>query len=307
MGIGKERQSTAEAYAKVNVHLHVGAPRGDGYHDIASIFQLVSLSDSITVSVIDSPFFSCHIGGVAGVPKESNTMFRAARFFCEASGASLNVHITCEKRIPSQAGLGGGSSDAATVLHLLNRLQGYPLAVSELQAISLMIGSDVPFFTTRLGCAFVEGKGERITALDARDDLKALIIMPTDFSHSTASLFNELDSQRLSSGVQIQNPSKENLCKEYALPCGKWTFKNDFRCVMGVNEKWYKCLEDFLVEYPKCFGTLSGSGAAFVVFIPRNERIEYISEKLRLNCHNILQIPTKCLRDNDSGDTLMLP
>jgi len=307
MEVNGVRQSSAQAYAKVNVHLHVGPLREDGYHDIASIFQLVSLADTITVSVTDSRFFSCQIEGVIGVPKESNTMYRAARLFCEAIGVPLDVHISCEKRIPSQAGLGGGSSDAATVLHLLNELEGFPLDSSGLHAIALMIGSDVPFFIARVGSAFVEGRGEKITAIAARDDLKALIIMPTDFSHSTAALFNDLDMQRLASGIQISDLSKEILCDAYGLPCDMWPFVNDFRCVMGANDNRYRSMEEVLAEYPKCFGILSGSGAAYVVFIPEGVAIDDVAEKMRLNCHNILQIPIKCLHDNESDDTLRLP
>jgi 4-diphosphocytidyl-2-C-methyl-D-erythritol kinase len=304
--MGKPRNLTAEAYAKVNVHLEIGPLREDGYHDIASIFQRISLSDTITVSVREARAFSCHIQGMDEVPRESNTMYRSARLFCQRSAIAAEVSIHCEKRIPAQAGLGGGSTDAATVLHLLNRLFGRPFGPQAIQELALTIGSDVPFFSSGAGAAYVEGRGERLTWLPGRDDLEGLVIMPTAFSNSTARLFAELDKWRLADGRARTSVSKAVLCQAYSQPCAQWPFWNDFRLVMGEHEDWYRELERIVAGFPECYGTVSGSGAAFCVLTPEMDSLQKIIENYQKNCHCFMLFPIKCLHADGTDDTFWL-
>ena len=177
------------APAKLNLFLHVTGQRPDGYHLIQSVFMLIDWCDTLhfelrqdgQISRSDVPSDTSE-----PLPLEDLTL-RAARALQQACGTSLGVHISLEKRIPSQAGMGGGSSDAASCLLALQRLWGVKLPQSELLAIALRLGADVPFFLSG-GHAWVEGVGERITpmTLPAAD---FLVIKPAQ-GLSTQAIFS---------------------------------------------------------------------------------------------------------------------
>ena len=154
------------APAKLNLFLHVTGQRPDGYHLIQSVFMLIDWCDTLHFELRqDGQISRSDVPGEAAepLPLEDLTL-RAARSLQQACGTSLGVHISLEKRIPSQAGMGGGSSDAASCLLALQRLWGVKLPHSELLAIALRLGADVPFFLSG-GHAWVEGVGERITPI----------------------------------------------------------------------------------------------------------------------------------------------
>lgn len=164
------------APAKLNLSLEVFGRRPDGYHDIRSVMVPVSLYDEVTVEEIpcgivvecDDP----------GVPVDAtNTCRRAASLFRERAGVPAGVRIRIRKGIPSQAGLGGGSSDAAATLKGLCALTGSRLPPEELPAVAARVGADVPFFT--LGCpALVEGVGEILTPIPWKVPFHAAIVKP---------------------------------------------------------------------------------------------------------------------------------
>ena len=157
------------APAKLNLFLHITGRRADGYHLIQSVFMLIDWCDTLhfelrrdgNISRSDLPTTSGEDPDM--LPAEDLTV-RAARALQKATGTSLGVHIGIEKRIPSQAGMGGGSSDAASCLLALQRLWGVTLPRADLLALALSLGADVPFFLSG-GHAWVEGVGERITPL----------------------------------------------------------------------------------------------------------------------------------------------
>ena len=151
------------APAKLNLFLHVTGRRPDGYHLLQSAFVLLDWHDIL--------HFESRAGGrlsredlSAPLPEEDLTM-RAARALQQASGTALGAHIRIEKRLPAEAGMGGGSSDAASCLLALNRLWNLRLPLSSLEKIGLSLGADVPFFL-RGRNAWVEGVGEAITPVD---------------------------------------------------------------------------------------------------------------------------------------------
>lgn len=150
------------APAKLNLFLHVIGRRPDGLHLLQSAFMLIDWCDTL--------HFELRTGGAVsredlGDPLPADDLvLRAARSLQAASGTSAGAHIAIEKRVPAQAGLGGGSSDAATCLLALNRLWGLGYTVSELARIGLALGADVPFFLHGRN-AWVEGIGERLTPL----------------------------------------------------------------------------------------------------------------------------------------------
>ncbi|MDB5932094.1 MAG: 4-diphosphocytidyl-2-C-methyl-D-erythritol kinase, partial [Polaromonas sp.] len=157
------------APAKLNLFLHITGRRPDGYHLLQSVFMLIDWCDTLHFEVrADGQLSRTDLKGPQDkgcetLPAEDLAV-RAARALQAACGTSLGVHITLEKNIPSQAGMGGGSSDAASCLLALQRLWGVRLPPEKLRALALSLGADVPFFLSG-GHAWVEGIGEKITPL----------------------------------------------------------------------------------------------------------------------------------------------
>ena len=154
------------APAKLNLFLHITGRRPDGYHLLQSVFMLIDWCDTLHFELRTDGLItrSDLAPGWGELLPAEDLVVRAARALRSASGTSLGVHIGLEKRIPSQAGMGGGSSDAASCLLALQRLWGVRLPPAELQALALKLGADVPFFLCG-GHAWVEGVGEKITPL----------------------------------------------------------------------------------------------------------------------------------------------
>ena len=149
------------APAKVNLFLHIVGRRDDGYHELQSVFMLVDWCDHLHFELRSDGAIHREDLTPGQLPAEDLTV-RAARALQQATGCPLGVHIGLEKRLPAEAGMGGGSSDAATTLIALNRLWGLGLSRSQLAAIGLQLGADVPFFIGGRN-AWVEGVGERLT------------------------------------------------------------------------------------------------------------------------------------------------
>lgn len=152
------------APAKLNLFLHVVGRRPDGYHLLQSLFRLIDRGDTLRFAPREDGRIlrACPL---AGVPEENDLCVRAARLLQEASGGKRGVEIALDKRLPMGGGLGGGSSDAATVLLALNRLWGLGWSRERLQGLGLQLGADVPFFIFGRN-AFAEGVGEALQAVD---------------------------------------------------------------------------------------------------------------------------------------------
>lgn len=184
------------AYAKINLTLDVLEKRKDGYHDLISVMQTVSLHDDIqlTLTAEGDWQLSCDRPGIP--EDERNLAWKAAQvFFAHRSMKVPGLTIRIRKRIPSQAGLGGGSADAAAVLRGLNRLHDFPYSKKELEKLGEQIGSDVPF-CVRGATALAEGRGERLTPLEKGLDCFVVICKP-ERSFSTPELFHRLDGVTL--------------------------------------------------------------------------------------------------------------
>lgn len=181
------------APAKINLTLDVLAKRPDGYHDLESIMQAVSLEDEIILEIGTGCPWEL-ICSREGIPTdERNLAWRAARVFYDAISADPDgLRITVVKRIPSEAGLGGGSADAAAVLRGLNRTLEQPLSLMELADLGAKVGSDVPFCVVG-GTAYCEGRGERLTPLDIGPKFTYVLCKP-DLAFSTPKLFAKLDN-----------------------------------------------------------------------------------------------------------------
>ncbi len=191
------------APAKLNLFLHILGRRADGYHELQTCFQFVDLCDDIFLEVRDDGVVS-RVEGAAGVPAEADLCVRAAKALQSATGCSLGANIRVVKRIPMGAGLGGGSSDAATCLVALDRLWGLGLSRERLAALGLGLGADVPVFVHGRA-AFAEGVGERLTPLFppmAPVEPNYLILKPDVFV-STAEVFGDPELTRNSPPLTI--------------------------------------------------------------------------------------------------------
>ena len=151
------------APAKLNLFLHITGRRADGYHLLQSVFMLVDWCDTLHFDLREDGLISRE--DLTWALPEDDLVVRAARALQRASGCVLGAHIGIEKSVPAQAGMGGGSSDAASTLLALNRLWKLNLSVEALSSIGLTLGADVPFFLCGKN-AWVEGVGEKITPLE---------------------------------------------------------------------------------------------------------------------------------------------
>jgi len=182
---------TMRSYAKVNLTLDVLGKRPDGFHAIESVMQTISLHDTVTLRVGDRQGIrvTCDMPGIP--TGEANLAYKAALLFFESRGIAPGMDIQIEKRIPPQAGLGGGSSNAAAVLRALSRMLERE---GELMGLAAQIGSDVPFFLVG-GTAFVSSRGEEVQPLpDIRTWWLAIVKPP--FGVSTTWAYQRLDEMR---------------------------------------------------------------------------------------------------------------
>jgi len=164
------------APAKLNLMLHVVGRRADGYHELQTVFRLIDLCDRIQIEVRDDGRIS-RPSGPAGVAEAEDLTVRAARALRAATGTRLGAEIAIKKSIPIGGGLGGGSSDAATVLVALNHLWRTGLSLQEIAAIGAGLGADVPVFVAGRS-AWAEGIGEKLTPVTLGTGAWYLVIFP---------------------------------------------------------------------------------------------------------------------------------
>jgi 4-diphosphocytidyl-2-C-methyl-D-erythritol kinase len=184
------------APAKLNLFLHITGRRADGYHLLQSVFMLTDWCDTLHFELrTDGTIVREDLAGPA-LPAD-DLIVRAARALRQATGCTQGATIGVEKRIPAQAGMGGGSSDAATCLLALNRLWQLGLALPQLEAIGLLLGADVPFFL-RGANAWVEGTGEIITPLRGASSLPSahFVVVKPAAGLDTKTIFSAPDLKR---------------------------------------------------------------------------------------------------------------
>ena len=181
-----------KAYAKLNLTLDVLGKRDDGYHELESVMQQITLCDDIEIDLQTSEDWKIECDW-ENIPTDStNLAWKAVGVFYKAIGKDpQGVTIRINKRIPTEAGLGGGSADAAAVLRALNTHEGTPFTLEELAQLGAKVGSDVPFCVFG-GTALARGRGEKLERLPAMPQCFYCIVKP-DFSVSTPELFRKFD------------------------------------------------------------------------------------------------------------------
>lgn len=250
------------AYAKVNFGLKVFPKRQDGFHVIESIFQTVNLYDKLTVSWNSKP--GCFVTCDAMVLPEKNTLTTSYQAFCEVAGVDVpgvNVHI--QKGIPSGGGLGGGSSDAAALIRVLERICGIKLSQDQLDYVAGKTGSDVFFFMNcdekGQGAALVTGRGEIVKKISPRKDLFLLLVFP-EFGSSTKEAYGLVD-EYLDRGNKVEGPAFLELETVYNDSVKNWSFVNTFTPALSVRYGELQKAIDDLKKSGCDYAQMSGSGS----------------------------------------------
>lgn len=187
--------------AKLNLSFRVLRKREDGYHDISSLFQAISLGDTLSISIDANDSFTC---SNSELPLDSsNLVIKALHLFRKKTALNFSVRIHLEKNIPMEAGLGGGSSNAATTLWGLNKLLGNPVSEKELAVWGSELGSDVPFFFST-GTAMCRGRGEIVESTTLVEPFSAYLAKPP-YGLSTPKVYGAINYDELTAKELYQN------------------------------------------------------------------------------------------------------
>jgi 4-diphosphocytidyl-2-C-methyl-D-erythritol kinase len=193
---------TLQAYAKVNLTLEVMSKRSDGYHEVASILQTISLADTITFESSRTLDFHCDVPSLRSL---DNLVLKAAKLLQETTGCSRGAIIHLTKRIPIAAGLGSGSTDAAATLVGLNHLWQLNISLQKLSELAARLGSDVAFFICG-GTTIAKGRGEEIISLPPIPETWLVLLKPAiePVPGKTAQLYSRLTPSNFTSGQHTQ-------------------------------------------------------------------------------------------------------
>ncbi|WP_179989236.1 4-(cytidine 5'-diphospho)-2-C-methyl-D-erythritol kinase [Acinetobacter sp. YH12252] len=244
--------------AKLNLFLHITGRREDGYHELQSIFQLIDLYDWLEFEVNDTT--DIHIQGLNSVDLEQNLIYKATQILKPYAKQATGLNIAIEKHIPMGAGLGGGSSNAATTLIVVNQLWQCGLEIDQLAELGLQLGADVPIFVHGLN-AWAEGIGERLTFIDLAP--KQYIVLKPDCFISTQLLFSQKTLTR--------NSKPTKFCGYQIKPSD---FGNNFE---PVARSLYPEVDEAM-RYLDQFGQakLTGTGACVFTEVTAEMNVEYI-------------------------------
>ena len=268
------------AYAKLNLTLDVLGKREDGYHDLQSVMQTISVRDDVEIDIGTGKPWKL-LCDKEGIPTdESNLAWKAAKVYCDVlhkDPGGIEIRIT--KRIPSGAGMGGGSADAAAVLRALNDYYGNPLSLFALAELGAEVGSDVPFCVL-CGTAMVEGRGERVRKLPDMPDCIFVIVKP-EFSVSTPELYKKIDEVAIA-----KRP--DNKAMESALLAGdllkvSHNLCNVFDPVVTDAHLELNYIKSLMHQYGAVGYQMTGSGSAVFAIVSEFEVAAVICNMLKEN------------------------
>lgn len=268
------------AFAKLNLTLDVLGKREDGYHDLQSVMQTISIRDDVEIDVGTGKPWKL-ICDKEDIPNdERNLAWKAAKVFCDTlkkDPDGLEIRIT--KRIPSGAGMGGGSADAAAVLRALNRHYGNPLSIFALAELGAQVGSDVPFCTI-CGTAMVEGRGERIRKLPDMPECIFVVCKP-EFSVSTPELYKKIDETEIAFRPDNKAMESAILAGDLELIAGNlW---NVFDPVVTADHLELNYIKSLCNTYGAMNQQMTGSGSAVFAMMPNFEYAAVLCSMLKEN------------------------
>jgi len=249
------------APAKLNLILHITGQREDGYHLLQTVFQFLDFSDMLDFTVRDDGIISRQ-SNWQGIVEADDLIVRAAKALQQESDCQSGADINLEKRLPVGAGLGGGSSDAATTLVALNHLWGLEFTVDRLADIGLKIGADVPVFV-RSHAAWAEGVGEQLTPIEPKE-FWYLVVRP-DCCISTMEVFNSSDLTRNTPAIRIRDFLRDG-------------GHND--CESVVKDLYQEVAEalDWLGQF--AVAKITGTGSCVFAGFDKQQQAESVYEKL---------------------------
>ena len=268
------------AFAKLNLTLDVLGKRPDGYHDIKSVMQAISLRDDIEIDIGTGKPWKLLCDKEDIPTDERNLAWKAAKLFFDTTGKDpegLEIRIT--KRIPAEAGLGGGSADAAAVLRALNRHYGAPFSLPALAELGGQIGSDIPFCVL-CGTAMAEGRGEKLRPLPNVPDCIFVVCKP-DFSVSPPALYAKIDEKAIA-----QRP--DHRAMESALLAGDLgavaqNLCNVFDPIVTEEHLELNYIKSIFNSYGAVGYQMTGSGSAVYCIVENFEYAAVICSMLREN------------------------
>lgn len=268
------------AYAKLNLTLDVLGKREDGYHDLQSVMQTISIRDDIEIDVGTGKPWRLLCSDETLPADERNLAWKAADVFCRTMNRNPDgLEIRIVKRIPSGAGMGGGSADAAAVLRALNRHYGEPLSVLALAELGAQVGSDVPFCVLG-GTAMVEGRGERLRKLPNMPDCIFVVCKP-DFSVSTPELYEKID--RVAIPQRPDNRAMETALLAGDLGAVAENLCNVFDPVVTSEHLELNYIKSICHSYGALNQQMTGSGSAVFAILPNFEYAAVVCNMLKDN------------------------
>jgi 4-diphosphocytidyl-2-C-methyl-D-erythritol kinase len=259
------RHVRVRALAKINLDLRVLAKRTDGYHELRTIFQTISLADTIDIAFTAGRKTSIQLDDALGIP--DNLVVRAAHLAMEAMGARGRVEMRLTKRIPMGAGLGGGSSDAAAVLLVLPVLAGRRLDAARMRELGEQLGSDVPFFLLG-GRAVGIGRGSELFPLPDGPASAGILVAP-GIHVSTPETYRRLSARLTTESLQNKIVSFQTHTWD---PASGASAANDFEAVVFEQHPYLAVLKERLTRAGASPAMMTGSGSAlFGLFRNRSD------------------------------------
>ncbi|MCB1616144.1 MAG: 4-(cytidine 5'-diphospho)-2-C-methyl-D-erythritol kinase [Pseudomonadales bacterium] len=255
------RLTNLPAPAKLNLFLHITGRRENGYHELQTLFQILEYGDKLDIEIIDKPAIIVQ-PSLKGVPAERNLVYRAASLLQATCHINQGASITLNKRLPMGAGLGGGSSNAATTLLALNLLWRCNLDTRALKELGLQLGADVPLFIEG-HTAWAEGIGEILTPVTLPESW--FLVLTPDCEVSTAEIFRNQELTRNTSPIKIA-----------AFLEG--ATRNDCQHVVGRLYPAVRNTLDLLGKYTPC--RMTGTGSSVFARFQTKSEAEQVFEKL---------------------------
>lgn len=266
------------AFAKLNLTLDVLGKREDGYHDLKSVMQTISIRDDVEIDVDTGKPWKLLCSDESIPTDERNLAWKAAKIFCDTLKLDPNgIEIRITKRIPSGAGMGGGSADAAAVLRALNRHFGNPLSIYALAELGAQVGSDVPFCTI-CGTAMAEGRGERLRKLPDMPDCIFVVVKP-EFSVSTPELYKKIDEVTIAQRPDNQAMESALLAGDLLKVCHNLC--NVFDPVVTAEHLELNYIKSVCHNYGAAGYQMTGSGSAVFAIVSEFEVAAVICNMLK--------------------------
>ncbi len=254
------------APAKINLFLHIIGQRKDGYHNLETLFQFLDYSDTITLTVTNNPKIEL-LTPITNVNNEDNLIIKAAQLLKKKSKTPFGVNITIDKVLPMGGGLGGGSSNAATILMALNTLWQCNLTKQALADLGLSLGADVPIFIHGFS-AFAQGVGEQLSAVQPNEDW--YLVTKPEYSISTQQVFKSRDLPRNTMKLSAKTLQTNDFINE--------NFHNDCQTLVIKNYPEVAKLLAWLLEYAP--SRMTGTGACIFTRFSSQEEALALQEKI---------------------------